>query len=130
MIHFEDTNLKISRLSSFKFAIAGLRSVWSTEINFRIHFFIAIFVLCLGIGLNLNALEWVSILLCIGMVLSAEIFNTAIEQICDMTSKEIMPEIKAIKDISASGVFILTIISVVIGLIIFLPKVIYTFLSL
>jgi diacylglycerol kinase len=41
-----------------------------------------------------------------------------------------MPEIKAIKDISASGVFILTIISVVIGLIIFLPKVIYTFLSL
>jgi diacylglycerol kinase len=119
----------IHRKQSLSYAFDGCKVIWLTEMNFRIHVFISLLVLCLGFIFRLNNLEWVGISLCIGMVISAEIFNTAIEILCDLKSKEFMPEIKVIKDISAFGVLFLAIISSTVGFIIFLPKVIYLFTS-
>ena len=116
-------------MPGFKYAYDGLKVVWLSEINFRIHVFISMFVFCLGLILKLNTIEWIGILLCVGVVIGAEVFNTAIEHLCDLISKEIRPEIKVIKDISAAGVLILAIISTIVGCIIFLPKVILTFSS-
>lgn len=120
----------IHRKHSFSYAFDGCKVIWLTEMNFRIHLFVSLLVLCLGFVFRLNNLEWVGISLCIGMVISAEIFNTAIELLCDLKSKEFMAEIKVIKDISAFGVLFLAIISIIIGIIIFLPKVIYLFSSI
>jgi diacylglycerol kinase len=126
----EVNKLKYSRKQSIINAFAGFKVIWVSEINFRIHIIISLLVLCAGFIFKLNTIEWVGILLCIGLVLGAEIFNTAIEHLCDLTSKEIKPEIKAIKDISAFGVLFLAMISSIVGIIIFLPKIIYIFKSI
>jgi diacylglycerol kinase len=126
----EVNKLKYSRKQSIINAFAGFKVIWVSEINFRIHIIISLLVLCAGFIYKLNTIEWVGILLCIGLVLGAEIFNTAIEHLCDLTSKEIKPEIKAIKDISAFGVLFLAMISSIVGIIIFLPKIIYIFKSI
>ena len=120
----------IHRKQSFSYAFDGCKVIWLTEINFRIHVFISLLVFCLGFVFKLNYTDWIGILFCVGIVIGAEIFNTALEHLCDLTSKEIMPEIKLIKDISAFGVLFLAIISSIVGFIIFLPKVIYLFTSI
>ena len=126
----EIKKLKYSRKQSIMYAIAGLKVIWISELNFRIHIIISLLVLCAGFIFKLNPIEWVGIILCLGMVLCAEIFNTVIEHLCNLASKEIMPEIKVIKDISAFGVLFLAIISSIVGIIIFLPKIIYIFKSI
>ncbi len=111
-----------TRKKSLAYAWAGCKAMWLSEINFRIHVIISLIVVCAGIMLKLNSGEWIAILFCIGLVISAEVFNTAVENISNIISTEIKPEIKLIKDISASGVLILACISSIIGCIIFLPK--------
>jgi diacylglycerol kinase len=115
------------RKQSVGYAFAGFKVLWKSEINFRTHVIISLLVFCLGFIFKLNNLEWIGIVFCVGMVISAEAFNSAIEHLCDLTSNEIMPEIKIIKDISAFAVLFLAIISSVVGIIIFLPKIIHTF---
>lgn len=126
----EVNKLKYSRKQSILHAFDGFKVIWVSEINFRIHIIISLLVLCAGFIFKLNTIEWVCILLCIGMVLGAEIFNTVIEHLCNLASKEIKPEITAIKDISAFGVLFLAMISSLVGIIIFLPKIIYIFTSI
>jgi len=116
-----------NRIDSIAFALEGCKGVWKSEINLKIHLFIAFIVLFAGIFLNLSRLEFVAVFLCIGLVLAAETFNTAIEKICNFISPNIHSEIKFIKDISAAGVLILAINSILVGIIIFLPKIIYIF---
>lgn len=118
--------LKQSIINAFE----GSKVLWLSELNFRIHLFISLVVFFLGFILNLNNIEWIGILVSVGLVLGAESFNTAIEHLCDLTSKEIKPEIKVIKDISAFAVLIMAITSVSIGSIIFLPKIVHIFSSL
>jgi len=112
------------RKQSFEYAFAGFKSMWQLEINFRIHTIISMVVVCLGFILKINNVEWIAVVLCSASVLSAEIINTAIEQLCDIISKEKRSEIKLIKDISAASVLILAVGSIIIGSIIFIPKVI------
>ncbi len=111
-----------TRKNSFVYAWTGCKAMWLSEINFRIHVIISLIVVCAGIMLKLNSTEWIAIFFCIGLVISAEVYNTAIEHISNIISTEIRPEIKLIKDISASGVLILACISAIIGCIIFIPK--------
>jgi diacylglycerol kinase len=109
-------------LSKFKYAYDGLK-VASQESSFRIQLMITTTVILLGIIVSISLIEWIVILLLIGMVLSAELFNTVIERICDLFSAGwLLTEIKIIKDISAGAVAVLSIIAVIVGLIIFLPK--------
>lgn len=112
------------RLKSFIFAINGLKILIYEEHNARIHLFAAVCALISGFILNISTIEWILILFAIGFVISFEIINTSIENIADYISPEKNIFIKKIKDLAAAGVLISSIIALIIGLIIFLPKII------
>ncbi|HMK05359.1 MAG TPA: diacylglycerol kinase family protein [Ferruginibacter sp.] len=109
-------------IRSFGFAWDGLKMSFSTETNFRIHIFLAVVTFIFGIGLRISVLEWFVVVLCATAVLTAELFNTAIEKLCDIVEPEFHPGIKMIKDISAAAVLLSAIASSIIGLVIFTPK--------
>lgn len=110
------------RLLTFKHVFNGVSVLWKEEHNARIHIITSFIVLTLSFLLNLSSTEWLIILVLIALVLSLEIINTAIENICDYISPEWHQAIKKIKDLSAAAVFLAAMISVVCGIIIFLPK--------
>ena len=110
-------------INSFKYAIEGIISSFKTEQNMKIHIFIMILVIILGIVLKLSALEWIILTIVITLVISAELFNTTIETVVDMITKEKNEKAKLAKDVAAGAVLVLAIASVIIGLIIFIPKI-------
>jgi undecaprenol kinase len=110
-------------MKGFSAALNGLRTAFKTEINMKSHIATAILVLLSGWYFRLSDTEWVLIMLCIGMVISAEMLNTAIEYLVNFISPEIHPEAGKIKDISAGAVLIAAASALISGLIIFLPKV-------
>lgn len=93
----------------------------------RIHIVVAALACIAAFYLNLTSIEWVIIIICIVLVISFELLNTAIEELCNMIHPEQHPVIKKIKDIAAGAVLVAAIGSVVVGLIIFLPKLISLF---
>lgn len=112
-----------SLLLSFKYAYAGLATAFRTERNLKIHGTITVCVLIAGIAFKLTALEWCIILLTIGLMMVTELLNTAIERTVDLVTKEFHPLAKQAKDISAGACFFSALISVIIGLVLFLPKI-------
>ena len=112
------------RFKSFGYAFNGLRLLISEEHNARIHLIAAIVAVMAGFLLHISSLEWVAIILAFGFVISLEIVNTAIENIADFVSPERHMQIKKIKDLAAAGVLIAAITALIIGLIIFIPKII------
>ena len=111
------------RIKSFRFAINGLKFLIVNEHNARIHLFATILVIILGIFFEISGMEWMAVLICIGLVLSLEAVNSSIEVLSDEVTQERNEAIKVIKDLSAAAVLISAIISAVVGLIIFLPKI-------
>lgn len=111
------------RIRSFRHPINGIRVLLKEEHNARIHFAAAVIVIILGFILKVNALEWVALIVAIGMVITAEILNTAIEHIADFISPERNEKIKVIKDLAAAAVLISSIVALAIGFIVFLPKI-------
>lgn len=111
-------------IKSFKYAFEGLRDALLHEKNFRIQVFIFFLIILASVILQISTIEWLIILLCSALVLSAEIFNSGIEKLCDLVSPEIHPIIKRTKDFSAAAVLLTIIISIIIGCIIFIPKII------
>lgn len=109
-------------IKSFGFAVNGLRILIRGEHNARIHLFVAGVVIIASIGFGISAFEWMAVILAIGFVLGAEIFNSAIENMADFTSPEKDERIKKIKDLSAAGVLISAVTAFAIGLFVFLPK--------
>nr|MBC7613131.1 diacylglycerol kinase family protein [Pseudopedobacter sp.] len=119
------TNKKFSlldRIKSFSYAFNGLKILFKEEHNARVHLFIAILAILAGLILKISAIEWVAVILVIGLVFITEIINTSIENIADFISTERHPKIKVIKDLAAAAVILSAIVSVIIGLLIFLPK--------
>ena len=114
-------------INSFKYALQGFASSFRTERNMKIHVVATILVIILGIYLKLNLIEWSIITIAIVIVISAELFNTAIETIVDMVSPQKNEKAKLAKDISAGAVLILAIGSAIVGFMIFLPKIITIF---
>ncbi len=106
--------------NSFYYAFKGIGFAWQ-ERNFKLHILSAILALSISFILKISNIEWCIILLCIGIVLMAEVFNTAIEKIMDMVSPEHNPKAGIIKDLSAAGVLIISIVAAVIAVIIFTP---------
>lgn len=106
-------------LRSFKWAINGIRAVWHEEVNFRIQVAVATIVVALGIWLHFSRLEWIIIVGCISAILSAEMVNTAIEDLCNKVDSSIDPTIGKIKDIMGGFVFVVSLGSTIIGAIIF-----------
>ena len=111
------------RIKSFGFAFNGLKILIQEEHNARIHIIAAISVILAGFYFQLSSLEWLAIFFAIGLVISLEIINSAIENIADFISPEKNDSIKKIKDLSAAGVLISALTALTIGLIIFIPKV-------
>lgn len=110
-------------LKSFGYAWSGIRSVFKSEANIKIHISIAVLVVLFGVLFNISSTEWIAVVLCIGLVLTSEMFNTALETLVDKVSPGKDPLAGKTKDIAAGAVLISTIISVIVGLIIFVPKV-------
>ncbi|MAE08362.1 MAG: diacylglycerol kinase [Bacteroidetes bacterium] len=113
----------VDRLKSFVFAIKGIKYTLLTQHNFRIHIVLAIIAIILGFLLKISWLEWISIIIVIGMVLAAEIFNSSIEELMNLISPDKNKIAGIVKDLSAGAVLILAITSFIIGIIIFLPKI-------
>jgi diacylglycerol kinase (ATP) len=111
-------------IDSFKHAIDGLINTASVEKKLKIHFMAMICVIVLGLIVRLSVFEWIVCIILFGLVISAEIFNTAIEKTMDYINKDHDEDIKFIKDASAGAVLVLAIASAVIGLIIFISKIV------
>ncbi len=114
-------DLAKSRLQAIKVALEGIKTVLITQPNAKIHaaFTLAVFLFA-GL-LRLPRLDWVILLLTVGLVWAAEIFNTAVEITVDVISPDYDPNAKKIKDISAGAVLISVLVSVLVGLLIFGP---------
>lgn len=111
-----------NRANSFIFAFKGLWTMFSEEPNFRVHFLAALTTVLFGIFYKLNGTEWILITIVIGFVLVSEIFNSAIERIADFVSPEHNKIVGITKDLCAAMVLVAAIVSVIVGLIIFVPK--------
>jgi undecaprenol kinase len=107
-------------LVSFRYALQGIRFAWQGR-NFRIQCFIALIVIVTGAWTKLSFTEWMIVFLLIGLVLSFEIFNSAIESIVNFVSPEFHPLAGKIKDLAAGAVLVMSIAAAIIGLIIFVP---------
>jgi diacylglycerol kinase (ATP) len=114
-----------NRIASFKFAFNGIRLMFKSGPNFIIQLLIAILVISAGIYFQITTYEWTIILICVGGVLSAEIFNTAIEKMVDHLSPEKNKYAGEIKDLAAGAVLLFSIITAIIGIIIFYPYLIH-----
>lgn len=123
--------LSIKRLRKlFGYAFKGIDDVIKHEPNMKIHVVVAILVVIMAFILKVSIIEWIILVLLIGAVLAAETINTTIENLVDMYTKEYDEKAKIVKDTAAGTVLILAITSAIIGLIIFIPKIIYLLESL
>ena len=111
-------------IDSFRYAFYGIVEAYKSEQNLKIHTVFAVLVVLAGFILKISYVEWLVCLVLIGLVLMAEFFNTAIEYVVDLASPDIHPLAKLAKDTASAGVLMMAIISAIIGLIIFVPKVI------
>lgn len=114
-----------ARLRSFTYAFQGWKVLLGNEHNARIHLVAASLAIMAGLILNITPGEWVIIVICIGLVLAAEAFNSAIEYLCNFVSPQYHELIKKIKDLSALAVLFIALAALVSGIIIFLPKIIH-----
>ncbi len=112
-----------SFLEAISNAFNGMRYFFLHEINGIIQLAIAALAIALAVGLRISTTEWLFVVVCIGFVIGLEMLNTAIENLCNVVQEEYHPIIKIVKDIAAAAVMWAAIISVIIGLIIFLPKI-------
>ncbi len=112
-----------SRFGSFKFALNGLCSVLKNEHNSRIHLLVAIFAVVLGIILKLNRYEWSLLIIVIGTVFLTELLNSSLESLADIIDPVWNDQIRKAKDYAAAAVLISAIISVIVGGLIFIPKI-------
>lgn len=109
--------------TSFRHAAAGIAFTFKHERNFQIHCFISVLAAAAGIYFHISAFEWVIVLILIAGMLSLELMNTAVEKTVDLVSKEYRPLAKAAKDAAAGSVLVFAILSFILGLVIFLPKI-------
>ena len=91
------------------------------EQNLSFHLIAAVCVVVAGFYFGLTNTEWIAVMLCIGMVIAAELFNSAVERIVDLVSPRRQPLAGQIKDIAAGAVLVCALTAIVVGLIIFVP---------
>lgn len=115
------------RFASFKYAFRGIWLLLRYEHSAWLHSLIGICTIIAGILLDISAVEWMAVAIVCGCVLAAEALNTAIERLSDVVSPEYSEAIRRIKDLAAGGVLLMAFGAAVVGLIIFLPKLIALF---
>ena len=115
------------QLKSFTFAWKGILTCAGHEQNITFHLIAAIIVLAAGFCFGISRTEWMVVMLCIGTVIAAELFNSAIERLVDMVSPEWEKIAGEVKDIAAGAVLVTAIAAAIVGIIVFLPYVIALF---
>ncbi|MDR1991344.1 MAG: diacylglycerol kinase [Mycoplasmataceae bacterium] len=125
----EKKKTKWTWLKKFAYAFRGLYFSLKEEASLIVHIVIAVIVLIIAslLHASMSSLDWVVIVLIIGMVIGMELLNTAIENLVDIVIFKYNYNAKKIKDISAAATLILTITSIIVGLIVFIPKIIVLF---
>ncbi|HSD84618.1 MAG TPA: diacylglycerol kinase family protein [Anaerolineae bacterium] len=109
-------------IRSFGYAFAGLGHGLHTQVNLRIHVAITIGVVAAGLLLQISTVEWAILVVTIMIVMAAELFNTALEALIDRVGPEYHPLSKVAKDTAAGAVLIGAIGAVIVGLLIFGPR--------
>lgn len=113
-----------SRLRSFRFAWDGIASFFQREHNAWLHFMATIAVFTTALLVGVTKTELLALVFAIGLVWMAEMFNTCIERVMDFVSEQKHPEIKFIKDLAAGAVLTASITALIIGAVVFIPKLI------
>ena len=115
-------------VNSFKYAGEGIISSFKSERNMKIHILIMVAVIIFGILLKISKIEWLICVILFSIVVSGELFNTAIETIVDMVSPQKNEKAKIAKDVSAGAVLIEAIGAAIVGGVIFVPKILELFI--
>lgn len=114
---------EVKTKEKFLNAFRGMRVFWLTTKNLYVHLVAAFLAIILGFYFHVSATEWSLLIFAIGLVIVAEAFNTAIEIDIDLTSPQYHPYARDTKDVAAAAVLLSVFTAVLIGLIIFLPKI-------
>ncbi|MCR6505430.1 MULTISPECIES: diacylglycerol kinase family protein [Bacteroides] len=109
------------QLRSFGYAWKGIRCCVGKEQNLSFHLIVTVLTIIAGFLLDITRTDWMIVILCIGVVIAAELFNTAIEKLVDLVSPERHPIAGQVKDIAAGAVLVCAATAAIIGLIVFIP---------
>ena len=114
-------------INSFKYAFNGLIDAYRTEQSVWIYIPVSLLVILAGFLLKISTFEWLIIILILGIILSLELINTALEAVVDLATEKYHPLAKKAKDTVSAAVLVFAITAVIIGLIIFIPKISLSF---
>lgn len=114
-------------INSFGYSFNGLIDTYRTEQSVWIYIPVALIVILMGFLFKISTYEWIAVILILGIILSLELINTALEAVVDLVTKKYEPLAKKAKDTVSAAVLIFAITAVIVGLIIFLPKFIALF---
>ena len=117
-----------SEIKSFSHAINGIVYAISSEKHLRFHLFAAVLVIAAGLFFAITITEWCILILSIGAVITAELINTALEQLVNLVSPQQNIIAGRVKDVAAGAVLIISIVAAIIGLMVFIPK-IFSFIN-
>ena len=116
-----------SVMNVIKYSLNGIKVYIQDGKSFIIYTFCALLEILFGFIFKINGLEWILIICMLGVILSVEVLNTAIENVCDALTKEYNPLIKAAKDCGSGATFIIFIVMCFLNIIIFYPKIVALF---
>jgi diacylglycerol kinase len=111
-------NLVKKIAQSISHANNGIISFFKIDYKAKIHLAAAILILIVGLFLDFSSISWLAITFCVGLVFAAEMFNTALEKLCNKIQPEIDPDIKTIKDIAAAAVWVTSLMAAIVGVIV------------
>jgi diacylglycerol kinase len=109
------------RFRSFKYALRGIWTLLTTQVNARIHLFALVGVVAAGLLVGLSSGEWTVIALAVALVFSAEAMNSALEFLADHTAPEWHDSVQKAKDLAAGSVLLAALGAIVVGLLVFVP---------
>lgn len=110
--------------SSLKYAFDGLKYAYKNEQSMTVHIVVTILVIMFGFIFEISSYEWIIVVLCIGIMMCVELVNTSIEAVVDLVTKKYDEKAKIAKDVAAAVSVMFSITSIIVGLIIFAPKII------
>jgi diacylglycerol kinase len=110
-----------NRIEAFKAAFSGLQAALKKEAHLKLHLLALLIVLNLGFYFQLNAYEWLGLIICCGLVISLELINSAVEALCDLVHPDTHLKIKYIKDVAAAAVLVAAVAAVLVAYLVFWP---------
>lgn len=122
-MNMDSKDKRILLLKSFSYAITGITTAIRSERNMRIHLILSIIAIGCSLFFSISTVEWLFVIVAIGGMFSLEILNTAVERVVDLVTEEYHPLAKQAKDLAAGAVFVYALTVVIIGIIIFLPRI-------